>query len=284
MKFLIKIFKNKINIFATLAFLLMPIFVVTMNQSMENGQDDKEYNQGKRKFGAKDKSKQGKEIKNKKSKIVLEKEQDELPKESSEGLSGWNSLPIEMQMNVLYFLLKDIFTAIDSKDNDAISAIFKQYRALKLTSSSMNQLVSDQRLFNLEEIVKHFIKKYKNYFLNILTYAAKCGGIDIVESSLSYLSIKDMYHAFATASRCRQMEVCKKFIVDGGIFEGAENIRLIHAIYLHEYDRIRCLIQQGQVNARLHNKSDALMMAINAKNDIDIIRVFLDILVYRIKI
>ena len=236
MKFLIKTFKNKINIFVGLALLLMPIFMVTMEHPMEDGQDDLEYN-----LGAEDKSEE--------SKIVLEKEQDEV--------SVWHSLPIEMQMNILCFLLKDILAAIDSKDDDVISVIFKQYRTLKLTSPNMNQLVSDQRLFNLEEIVKRFIEKYKDYFLNILAYAARCGDADIIEPSLSYLSIEDMYEAFVIASQCRQRKVCKKFIVYGGIFEGAENIRLIQAIYLHQYDRIRCLVEQGKVNASLYNKSDA---------------------------
>ena len=83
-------------------------------------------------------------------------------------------------------------------------------------------------------------------------------------------------HNFAIgyASQKRHNDFCQELIIKG-IFEGMTNTQLVHAIYLHEYDKVIALIKKGKTKAFLNNKSNELMMAAEIGN-IDILAALLE--------
>lgn len=184
---------------------------------------------------------------------------------------NWEKLPEETKIYILSFVLKtdDALSFLDSNNYKAFTALFKQWMILRLINEEMSNLSIDKTIFDINKIIKYLEgEKHQAYFSGLLNNFAKFGLVRCLRLLLKNgFILKDQNTGLIGTSSQNWCHEFSKELILNGIFEGVTNTKLAHAIYLHEYDKIQNLIENGMDQAKFSNGSNEIMMAAETGNN-----------------
>ena len=276
---------KKINILAMLALLLISFVSQSMEKQKRKHEETKENGDA----GAKRIKKEIKLSKKRKHKIpkkVSKKEKSKKPRincedyyDSTNKVHGfWMHYPDEIKMWILYFVLNPlIIRGIETKNSSCIFEAFKTRYKLRLACKEVNRLVSDNQVFNIKEINRSLLEDFPDCLLEILKKGKKSAEIFQLPSGIISRKLQSVYSIFKIASSNKHINFCKELIL-AGIFDGIykDNIPLVHAIYLRDYDLVKRLVEKGITRALFTDNTNQIMMAGEIGHS-DIIKLLLDV-------
>ena len=190
----------------------------------------------------------------------------------------WKDYPNEIKMWILYFVLNPlIIRGIETKNSSCIFKAFKTRYKLRLTSKEMNHLVSDNQVFNIKEINRSLLEDFPDCLLEILQKGKKSAEIFQLPSGIILRKLQSVCSIFKIASSNKHVNFCKELIL-AGIFDGIykDNIPLVHAIFLRDYDLVKRLVEKGITRALFTDNTNQIMMAAEIGHS-DILKLLLDV-------
>lgn len=180
---------------------------------------------------------------NKKRKVELDYDADELNQEKSESAAnevGWNEMPTEIQMRILFFVI-NVEHMLDGRTK--VWDFFKQFFILKLISKSIGAMAFDKQVFDLKEVAKQTI-------INSWRELA------LIPSSIGFRTF------------CEEL-------LKLGCFDG-KNLALISAIFRHDIELIHKLIELKRSQATFPDGTNEIMVAA-AVGNVDILKLLLEL-------
>ena len=193
---------------------------------------------------------------------------------------GWDDCPAEIKMHILYFVIdaNGAMNAIAAKDKKAIFKFIKQWRSLLSVNKEFNSFALDKQLFNIKQVSGTMLEKYPGCLVRLVkrSLKSKCDYFFKLPQFIVITSFKQGVLDLLAIASCNGYEkFCHKLIDFGIAARVAENIPLIHAIYLHNHSAVKKLIECGEGTALLKNGRNQLMIA-SEVGDSAIVKMLLD--------